>query len=120
MQVLVQCVGGVDGVEFLGGVFTGVFEDDLLAAGVFFVIFSPCIENCDASSLGEDTWQKLRNIIRLPMNNHPARLFRVMLDHVRTSEFGHFLLSLVNCQSSIVDCSIALVPIHADGSGQLI
>lgn len=38
MQVFVEGVGGVNGVEFLGGVFAGIFEDDFLAAGVFFSI----------------------------------------------------------------------------------
>ena len=40
MEVLVEGVWGVDGVEFLGRVFPGVFQDDFLAAGVFFDIIS--------------------------------------------------------------------------------
>jgi hypothetical protein len=35
IEVLVEGVGWVDGLEFLGGVFAGVFEDDFGAAGVF-------------------------------------------------------------------------------------
>lgn len=34
-KVFLQSVRGVDGVEFFGGVFAGVFEDDFGAAGVF-------------------------------------------------------------------------------------
>lgn len=40
MEVLVEGVWGVDGVEFLGRVFPGVFQDDFLASGVFFDIIS--------------------------------------------------------------------------------
>ena len=36
VEVLVQCVGGVDMVEFFRGIFAGVLEDDLLPARVFY------------------------------------------------------------------------------------
>jgi len=36
VEVLVQCVGGVDRVEFFGCISAGVFEDDFGAAGVFW------------------------------------------------------------------------------------
>lgn len=37
VEVLVQRVRGVDRVEFFGGIFAGIFEDDFLAAGVFYI-----------------------------------------------------------------------------------
>lgn len=36
MEVFVEGVWGVDGVEFLGRVSPGVFQDDFLASGVFY------------------------------------------------------------------------------------
>lgn len=36
IQILVERVGGVDGIELLGGVLAGILEDDLLATGVFY------------------------------------------------------------------------------------
>jgi hypothetical protein len=35
VEVLVEGVGRVDGVEFLGRIFAGVLEDDFGATGVF-------------------------------------------------------------------------------------
>ena len=38
IQVFVQRIGGVDRLEGLGGIFPGIFQDDLRTTGMFFVV----------------------------------------------------------------------------------
>jgi hypothetical protein len=46
VQVLIEGVWGVNRVEFLGRIFAGVLEDDLLAARVFYI---DTVRICDAN-----------------------------------------------------------------------
>jgi hypothetical protein len=87
IEVLVQRVRGVDGLECLGGVFAGVFQDDFLAAGVFFVLAQPfCIA---LHRISQRTWQEFGDIICLAVHNDPARVLAVVLGDLLAGELCH-------------------------------
>ena len=66
VKVLVEGVGRVDGVEFLGGVSAGILEDDLGASRVL--------------------WQELGDIVCAPVDNDPAGIFGVVGGNLLASE----------------------------------
>lgn len=79
VEVLVQGIGRVNRVKFLGRIFAGVFENDLLAAGMFY-------SGSAARGLVEPrerTWQELGDVVRLAVYDDPARVLGVVFSDGR-------------------------------------
>ena len=76
IEVFVEGVGRVDGVELLGRILAGILEDDLLATRVLWIM-----SVTEIYSSGEDyihTWQKFGHIVGFSMDNDPARVLGVV------------------------------------------
>ena len=85
VEVLVQGVGRVDGVELLGRIFAGIFQNDFLATGVFYSI---SLSHNSGSGSGEHTGQELGDVVRLAVHDDPARVFGVVLGDGRAGQFA--------------------------------
>jgi hypothetical protein len=70
VEILVEGVRRVNGVEFLRGIFTGVLEDDLLTTGVLFSQSSASF--IQGTKFLSPTWQEFRHIVGLSVDNDPA------------------------------------------------
>jgi hypothetical protein len=84
VEELVQGVGRVDGVEFLGRIFSSILEDDFRATGVFWRV----LESGGNGSLGVGTRKEVGHIVGLAVDDHPARVSGVVLGDSSASELA--------------------------------
>ena len=76
IEVFVEGIGRVDGVELLGRILAGILEDNLLATRVLWIMSVTEIYSSSEDNI--HTWQEFGHIVGLSMDNDPARVLGVV------------------------------------------